>query len=134
MKNEVKLESDSIDNILSKINNNYKIMLPAIQRKFVWSEEKILKFIDSILLGYPIGVFLFWELNGSYIKRNKSIYSFYRFINTYNDLDKSGNQKIQTFKDIDYKAVLDGQQRLTALNIALNGYLETKKVKKSKKK
>ena len=133
MKNEVKLESDSIDNILNKMNNNYKIMLPAIQRKFVWSEEKILRFIDSILLGYPIGVFLFWELNGAYIKKNKSIYSFYKFINVYNDRDKKINEKIQSYKDTEYIAVLDGQQRLTALNIALNGYIETKKVKNSKK-
>lgn len=34
-----------------------EVLLPAIQRKHVWSEEQIIEFMDSILSGYPIGAF-----------------------------------------------------------------------------
>ena len=37
------------------------MLLPAIQRKYVWSEEQTIELMDSILSGYPIGTFLIWE-------------------------------------------------------------------------
>lgn len=127
-------DKKSINKILEKINDNHKIMLPAIQRKFVWTEEKILKFIDSILLGYPIGIFLFWELDGNFLNENKKTFIFYEFIKKFNDRIINKNDKIECFNpEIDnYIAVLDGQQRLTALNIAINGFIETKKNKYGK--
>ena len=133
MENNKFLE-DSIYNLLNKINDNNRIMLPAIQRKFVWNEEKILKFVDSILLGYPIGIFLFWELTGEYLNDNRKTFKFYEFINYFNDRIVMKNRRIESFKKdiVDYNAVLDGQQRLTALNISINGYIETKKNKYGK--
>ncbi|MCX4303098.1 MAG: DUF262 domain-containing protein [Clostridia bacterium] len=133
MENNKFLE-DSIYNLLNKINDNNRIMLPAIQRKFVWNEEKILKFVDSILLGYPIGIFLFWELTGEYLNDNRKTFKFYEFINYFNDRIVIKNRRIESFKKdiVDYNAVLDGQQRLTALNISINGYIETKKNKYGK--
>ena len=129
--NKSKFDRKSINEILKKINNNHRIMLPAIQRKFVWNEEKMLKFIDSILIGYPIGMFLFWELDGKFLIENKKNFSFYKFINKFNDREINKNEKIEDFepKIEDYIAVLDGQQRLTALNIAIHGWIETKKSK-----
>lgn len=35
-------------------------LLPAIQRKFVWSSEQIERLFDSIMRGYPINTFMFW--------------------------------------------------------------------------
>ena len=134
--NKSKFDRKSINEILKKINNNHRIMLPAIQRKFVWNEEKMLKFIDSILIGYPIGMFLFWELDGKFLIENKKNFSFYKFINKFNDREINKNEKIEDFepKIEDYIAVLDGQQRLTALNIAIHGWIETKKSKFGKNK
>lgn len=39
-----------------------KYYLPAIQRKYVWKEEQIVKLMDSIMRGYPFGTFLFWKV------------------------------------------------------------------------
>ena len=126
-----KFDRKSINEILEKVNNNHRIMLPAIQRKFVWNEEKILKFIDSILIGYPIGMFLFWKLSGTFLIENKKTYTFYKFINIFNEKQINENEKIEAFESqVDnYIAVLDGQQRITALNIAINGWIEAKKNK-----
>ncbi len=38
-----------------------RYVLPAIQREFVWSDDKICALFDSLMRGYPIGSFLFWD-------------------------------------------------------------------------
>ena len=48
--------------VIKRIDSN-QLFLPALQRKFVWKTEQIEGLFDSIMQGYPIGTFLFWELN-----------------------------------------------------------------------
>jgi uncharacterized protein with ParB-like and HNH nuclease domain len=96
-----------------------KYVLPAIQREFVWKEEQIENLFDSIMRGYPIGTFLFWELEDQTQKE----YIFYRFIRDYNALTGGHNEQL-SLRDKSLQtqiAVLDGQQRLTALFIGLCG-------------
>ena len=52
----------TIKDVLTEIENG-KLFLPAIQRKFVWNEEQITKLFDSLMRGYPIGTFLFWDID-----------------------------------------------------------------------
>ena len=109
--------------ILQELNNT--IYLPAIQRKYVWKEEQMEKLMDSLLLGYPIGTFLFWKVPGKVI--NEKGYSLYEFIKNYHERDCAINPhapKPITKEKI--HAVLDGQQRLTTLFIALQGTLAMK--------
>ena len=47
----------SIITLLNQIKNS-EIVLPAIQRDFVWEEERILRLLDSIMRSYPIGIAL----------------------------------------------------------------------------
>ncbi len=35
-----------------------ELVLPAIQREFVWDDRQIVRLFDSVLRGYPIGTFL----------------------------------------------------------------------------
>ncbi|MCD8308773.1 MAG: DUF262 domain-containing protein, partial [Clostridia bacterium] len=109
-----------------------KILLPAIQRKFVWSDQQIIKLMDSIMQKYPIGTFLFWKVKEATI--NRQGYSMYDFIDNYHERDKYTNEKISTSLGSDEEktiwAVLDGQQRLTALYIALHGSVSRKLPKK----
>ncbi|MGD0958555.1 MAG: DUF262 domain-containing protein [Methylomonas sp.] len=100
----------NIISMLNQIQSN-EIVLPAIQREFVWSEEKIAKLMESIMRGYPIGIVLMWETY-------KDI-QFRRFVDSYQKdettsfFDNTANQKL--------KLVLDGQQRLQSLYISLYG-------------
>ncbi|WP_338833975.1 hypothetical protein MHLNE_03470 [Moorella humiferrea] len=96
-------------------------LLPAIQREFVWSEEQIERLFDSIMRGYPIGSFLFWKVS----RENLKNYQFYEFIKDYHQL-KSHNQKATLMGDENITAILDGQQRLTALYIGLKGSYASK--------
>jgi uncharacterized protein with ParB-like and HNH nuclease domain len=56
--------SISISDALSRIDDR-RLLLPAIQRAFIWKSEKIEWLFDSLLQGYPIGSFLFWQVRDS---------------------------------------------------------------------
>ena len=104
-----------------------KMYLPALQRKFVWKAEQIIKLFDSILRGYPIGTFLFWNLADA---ENIHEYSFYKFLTHY-DGDSSKHNELAPFPQLEnkegYYGVLDGQQRLSSIYLALQGTYKFRK-------
>ena len=115
----------SIKKVIKGINEN-KYLLPAVQREIVWSTEQIEKLFDSILSGYPINSMLFWSYK---IPKNGDKYKFYEFIKAYDEyhIASNHNKEHNLCGDKKVVAVLDGQQRLTALFIGLNGYMNLKK-------
>lgn len=94
-----------------------KYVLPAIQREFVWKPEQIARLFDSLMQGYPFGTFLFWKVEGVH----SGNYKFYAFVRNYHERDNPHCPQLPAFHDKELTAVLDGQQRLTALNIGLAG-------------
>ena len=121
-------EKKSIRAIIEDVNSR-RIYLPAIQRKYVWADSQITRLMDSIMLGYPIGTFLFWKVKKTIV--NQKEYSMYEFIKDYHDRDMYKNPAApQPFPigsgDETLWAVLDGQQRLTSLYIALQGSISRK--------
>lgn len=125
--------NETIADIVEKIENK-RILLPAIQRKFVWKESQIEKLMDSIMCGYPFGSFLFWKVKKTTI--NEKGYPTYEFIREFHERDRFENPRIGKFtisednRDDTVYTVLDGQQRLTSLYIALKGSLSMKMQKK----
>ncbi len=125
-------QTKTINAVLQDIENR-RMYLPAIQRKYVWSEEQINRLMDSIMLNYPIGTFLFWKVKRKVV--NQQQYSMYEFIKDYHERDANKNlPAVQPFSagssSEDIWSVLDGQQRLTSLYIALQGSLSVKMPKK----
>ena len=94
-----------------------KYALPAIQREFVWWPMQIGRLFDSLMRGYPIGSFLFWRVERDSIEK----YKFYDFMLDYHQRDNRRLTKLGDFVGDEIIAVLDGQQRLTAMNIGLRG-------------
>jgi hypothetical protein len=52
----------TIANALDRIHRR-EYVLPAIQREFVWSRDKITRLFDSLMRGYSIGSFHMWNVN-----------------------------------------------------------------------
>ena len=104
---------DAIDKIVAR---NY--LIPAIQRKFVWSSDKVETLFDSIMRGYPINSFMFWEIKEQSIKND---FKFYQFLTEYRQFFKENNIDIDTKAFPDFYAVIDGQQRLTSIYLGLKG-------------
>ncbi len=123
-------EAKTIKEVIREIRED-RMFLPSIQRSFVWTDEQITGLMDSIMRGYPIGTFLFWDIDKKML--NESGYSFYKFINTFHERDSFQNEEanrpyISTGCDTDRViAVLDGQQRLTSLYLSLQGSIARKK-------
>ena len=111
-------EHKAIKEILNQIDDE-TIILPAMQRSFVWPEEKIYNLFDSLMRKYPIGTFLFWEIK----KETFDKYVFNSFVKIYVEQQRGKFQRGNDANEIHekYKAVLDGQQRLTSLYIGTCG-------------
>ncbi|MCK9450600.1 MAG: DUF262 domain-containing protein [Bacteroidales bacterium] len=94
-----------------------RYLLPAIQREFVWGPYQIERLFDSLMRDYPISSFLFWKVE----KEKVNEYEFYEFLRNYHERDNIHNPKANITGEEEITAVLDGQQRLTSLYIALKG-------------
>lgn len=107
----------SIFGLVNEIENG-EIVLPAIQRDFVWDENRIELLFDSIFRGYPVGIVLLWEtyhqIQYRQFSRNHISGSIHQF-----DENKEGKR---------IKLVLDGQQRLSSTYVALKGTFNGRKL------
>ena len=116
----------SIKDAVSKIVNN-TLLLPAIQREYVWKKQAIELMFDSILRGYPINTLMFWRIDRISCQQ----LDFYTFLNPNyiygitrnNPFPKNGAG------DEERLIVIDGQQRLTSIYIGLYGTYQTEKGK-----
>lgn len=111
----MKNQKETIRKMVSYLNNeeeNGGFWLPNIQRPFVWREEQIERLFDSIMRQYPISTLLVW--------RTKSSIKCRKFIDNYKDSLKLSDFYVPENKKTKL-LVLDGQQRLQSLFIALKG-------------
>lgn len=112
----IKYTQSTIENFLKRINLDGEngIFLPYVQRDFVWDKERIYSLLDSLMRGYPIGDILIWETERpvNYLKFEKN----YKQHDDNNDF-KAGDENNPVVKQY----VIDGQQRLQSLYIAMCG-------------
>lgn len=102
----------TIGDLVADVNSRY--FLPAIQRPYVWRADQVITLVDSLLKGYPISSLMFWAVDED-LKRKLKIYSFIEHW-------KPGMQNpTASANGRDVTLVLDGQQRITSLLIALRG-------------
>lgn len=119
----MKYQSLTIREGIDKLNRSF--FLPALQREFVWTERQIVRLFDSVMRGYPISSLLFWQPRGAAATK----WASYKFLEearedgSHNDLANLAGTNRAVF-------VLDGQQRLTALNIGLRGIYVSKEKRK----
>ena len=115
---------ESAKTIVETLNqiHRHDLVLPAIQREFVWREDQIYALFDSLMQGYPFGTFLYWKVASD----NSGKFNFYDFVREYHERDNRHCPALPEMSNQPLTAVLDGQQRLTALNIGLRGSMAKK--------
>lgn len=106
----------AIVDVLKRIQSQ-EYVLPAIQREFEWDQDQIARLFDSLLRGYPIGSFLFWKVEPA----QSGEFKWYGFIKDYHELNAPHCPLLDIGKGQGLTAILDGQQRLTSLNVSLRG-------------
>ncbi|MCL2177493.1 MAG: DUF262 domain-containing protein [Firmicutes bacterium] len=121
---EKKIEHGAITiyDALYKIKDGTFVM-PAFQRQYVWGMEQIEKLWDSILLGYPIATFLFWEVSAKNTTKDTLFCQFLTEVDFNSRKEPSSVNYGTSVVDfsITNTAILDGQQRLTSLYLSLFG-------------
>lgn len=96
-----------VADLVDMIKNGKILILKYIQRGFVWSSNKILKLFESIKKKYPVGILIFWEINGG----EELIENYFNPLIKLDHLDYSNAKYI----------VIDGYQRLTSLILIHQG-------------
>lgn len=81
-----------------------EIRLPLMQRDYVWKGRKVVALLDSLYRGWPIGSFYVWHSREDHAVRER--------------VGKNGGVALH---DGFHGFLLDGQQRLTSLSLALQG-------------
>lgn len=118
----MKNQKQTIRRIVGFLNNPDEeggFWLPNIQRPFIWNEEQICRLFDSILREYPISTLLIWKTTSSIRHR--------KFIDNWKNTLRLSDFYVP--EDSRKKClVLDGQQRLQSLFIALCGSYEGKEL------
>lgn len=108
-------QEENIKTIVDRLNTQY--FLPAIQRRYVWRPPQVILLWDSILRGYPISSFLFWEITPD----NRDKWEIYKFAEEPHS-DGTQHAKLPSADGIsNLTLVLDGQQRLTSILVGLKG-------------
>jgi hypothetical protein len=83
-----------------------EIRLPLMQRDYVWRAKKVVRLLDSLYRGWPIGSFYVWRTNDEYPQKERS--------------GKVVPRALDGFAGF----LLDGQQRLTSLSNAIKAEAE----------
>lgn len=86
--------STSVENIIGWIKSG-EVAIPEIQRPFVWDASKVRDLLDSLYRGFPVGYIIVWKNPDVKLR----------------DGTMSAGKKI----------LIDGQQRITALQAAIAG-------------
>lgn len=83
-----------------------EIRLPLMQREYVWKPRKVVRLLDSLYRKWPVGSFYVWQTQDSHPSKAR--------------FGRLPQRKLDGF----YGFLLDGQQRLTSLSLAVQGEAE----------
>lgn len=107
--------------IIKKATINATYVIPDLQRPYVWSPRQVTMLVDSLFRGWPFGSLLLWEVKPECFGANEGIphRPFWQIVDrTGND---KGSQNSALGQPATYQMVLDGQQRVQSLILALGG-------------
>ena len=113
-------DSQHLHELLEKASSSAgaTVLIPDLQRPYVWSPNQVVLLVDSLIRGWPFGTLLMWKV-GKDDLQSIPHRQFWQVV------DRTGRDDGSTLTRRDppasYQMVLDGQQRLQSLLLALGG-------------
>lgn len=95
------------------------LLVPDLQRPYVWSPNQVTLLVDSLLRGWPFGTLLLWDVKKEDLGRIPSR-PFWRVVDRTGD-GFDDDQVSRSNPPAEFRMVLDGQQRLQSLLLAFGG-------------
>lgn len=120
MGNVYRQDSQRLHELLdrSSANSGATMLIPDLQRPYVWTPNQVTLLIDSLVRGWPFGTLLLWKVNHQELE-GIPFRPFWTVVNRTGDAN--GAQVAQMNPPAEYHMVLDGQQRIQSLLLALGG-------------
>ena len=81
-----KCETYKLDTLLKKATKSATILIPDLQRPYVWMPDQVVLLIDSIFRGWPFGTLLTWTYKYEPTKRGIPARSFYTLVSNCEDV------------------------------------------------
>ncbi|WP_375743665.1 DUF262 domain-containing protein [Corallococcus interemptor] len=94
------------------------LLVPDLQRPYVWTPSQVTLLVDSLLRGWPFGTLLLWKVHKEDLARIPSR-PFWRVTDRTGEFDDE--QVSKSNPPAEFRMVLDGQQRLQSLLLAFGG-------------
>lgn len=110
--------STSISDLLNQIRQG-ELVLPDLQRDFVWDPEQMRLFFDSVMRDYPFGSLLVWETQFHDVQYREFVADYKSGMTFFPKSKEAGRRR---------KMVLDGQQRLQTLYIGTYGSVDGRRM------
>jgi hypothetical protein len=108
----------SISYLLNQIQQG-EIVLPDLQRDFVWDTDQMRLFFDSVMQDYPFGSLLIWETQFHEVLYRTFVADYKPRMTFVTKVKQAGRR---------CKMVLDGQQRLQTLYIGAYGSFDGRRL------
>ena len=94
------------------------LLVPDLQRPYVWTPSQVILLVDSLLRGWPFGTLLLWSVHKEELAGIPSR-PFWRVVDRTGEFDDQ--QVGKSNPPAQFRMVLDGQQRLQSLLLAFGG-------------
>jgi Protein of unknown function DUF262 len=111
---------DSLKTILARAgkNEDATLLIPDLQRPYVWQPSQVILLLDSLIRGWPFGTLLTWKVEQDDPARELAR-SFWRVVDRVSEVE--GEPISKRHPPATFQMVLDGQQRIQSLLLALGG-------------
>lgn len=112
-------KTESILSLLNQIRNDQQLVLPDLQRDFVWNRDQIRLLMDTVMREYPFGSLLLWQTRFLEVPYRDFVQDYTTGVTFVPKVKKAGTP---------LRMVLDGQQRLQSLYLAIYGTHERRRL------
>lgn len=99
------------------------LLIPDLQRPYVWKPSDVIALVDSLLRGWPFGTLLLWSIGKIRDENDERIVPsrcFWRRVDRTGD-PTSRRDVPRAGRGSEFRMVLDGQQRIQSLLLATQG-------------
>lgn len=112
---------ESLAEVIRKATVNATLVIPDLQRPYVWTPRQVVLLVDSLFKGWPFGSLLLWEVKPDCFHDNEGIPNrpFWQVVDRTDAGEGSSTSPMA--QPTTYQMVLDGQQRIQSLVLALGG-------------
>ena len=113
-------EQIRLSQLIANATHNASLVIPDLQRPYIWEPKQVIYLVDSLFRGWPFGTLLLWEVRSDIFSATEGI-PFRAFWQVVDRVAKEGIANSTSAPPTTYQMVLDGQQRIQSILLALGG-------------